>query len=234
MADMAREFASQGLIGRLVGGIVSAFFGTYEGDDIELRRFQDGQRELNGRVELMEDISGRCTLTQLQNEVFANNWSTSWPRYFNWDSAGIGPSKHALWAQHYSPTRARWLDGILLEQPGTWEIDAQITSQGIFTVGGWASMVWEIAIIDLKTDALRSQKMGYNEIVQWHRTYSLNHTFIAEEGGRYLVVVAVRHSRNGAVTFPRGDNFTHLKVSRWDLRTDGPPSPRPEAPLPLD
>lgn len=228
-----------GGIGEQVAGaitnIVSAFFGTYDGDDIELRRFQDKQREYVYELNQMQDISGYCVLTQYQTETFGSNWSSSFPRYFNWGSRSIGPPPvHAKWHLVKPPGFPNWIDGILFEAPGTWEINAQITSQGIFTVGGWARFVWEISVIDIRTGQVFSQKLGYNEIVEWHRTYSLNHTVVIPEGGYYMVVVGVRHSRTGAVNFPVGDNFSHLKVSRWDLRTGVEPSPPPQPPLPLD
>ncbi|MGW2095785.1 hypothetical protein [Promicromonospora sukumoe] len=228
-----------GGIGEQVAGaivnIVSAFFGTYEGDDLELRRFQDKQREYVYDLNQMQDISGYCVLTQRMTESFTTSWPGGFPHYFAWGNQSIGPPPvHAKWHTAQPPGFPSSLEGILFTAPGTWEINAQITSRGTFTVGGFARLVWEVSVIDLQTGQVFSQKLGYNEIVEWHRTYALNHTVVIPQGGRYMVVVGVQHSRTGAVQFPVGDNFSHLKVSRWDLRTGVAPSPSPQPPLPLD
>lgn len=222
-------FDALGNVIQQIGDAITGLFPETPSD--ALVAIRDAQRDLSDAIDYLQDVSGYANMVMSVAPTFGSNWTDAFPHYVRFDQR-IGPTKNAHAGDIVLGGGAITARGIIFEKKGTWRIDAMVTSHGSFTVGGWAAFMMEITVIDMETKRLYSQKMLYNEVVEWHRTYTLSHTAIIPEDGRYGVVVGIRHARNGAIEFPKGDNFSFLSVNRWDIDTGGEHNPAPDPELP--
>lgn len=205
------EDARGNFIGRILSGFVSigaaiaqfandlvdAFFGNYEGTSPALQAFQDGQLALNQRLDLMEDISGYCATYQ------DHNWRVGGGTRRIPFGAKLGPNKNA----HPGD------DGIYLDAPGTWRIDATATAG---SGDGTMPCRFIISVRDQNGD-IYSEAWLDAELTTRRRTWAWSHTVVIEEPGYHVRV----YWGHGALWWSLlgGTHLSRLSVNRWNIDT---------------
>ncbi len=185
--------------------------------------FVDGQRTLNGRLELLEDVSGYCNLVMSKSWTVAGGQAIPIP----FDSR-VAPMKNARpYSGVFTPdSKLRY--GILLEAAGTWRIDSHVT----FGPGnGETNAELYLSTWNKDTRELYSERMFYARMYQQRRSYTLQHTVVVspELAGKLVACCTLAH---GGAWWPvlGGDRHSALSVNRWDLNSSGPGNSTGNAP----
>ena len=179
---------------------IAALFGMGNGQFLpgsNLEAIRDQQLALNHRVDLLTDVSGYCSTYQDKNwRVGSGTRRIPFGRQ-------LGPYKNA----HPGD------DGIYLDAPGTWRIDATATVSG---GNGSGPCRFIISVRDPDGEIYSEQWLDA-ERLNISKTWSWNTTVVIPEPG-YHVRVYWGHP---AVwwTLLGGTHLSRLSVNRWDLTT---------------
>lgn len=177
-----------------VDDFIAMILGTYGGT---APPFIDGQLALNNRLDLLTDVSGYCATYQ------DKNWKVgSGTRQIPFGKQ-LGPHKNA----HPGD------DGIYLDAPGTWRIDATATASN---GDGTMPCRFIISVRDQNGD-IYSEAWLDAELRTRRRTWTWSHTVVIEEPG-YHVRVYWGHSALWW-TLLGGTHLSRLSVNRWDIDT---------------
>ena len=194
-AQVAPSFSSQrdGLWGH-VGDLIDMITGNYGGSKPP---FVDGQLALNNRLDLLTDVSGYCSTYQ------DRNWRVGGGTRRIPFGRKLGPNKNA----HPGD------DGIYLDAPGTWRVDATVT-----TSSGSGSGSSRLIISVRNPDGSIYSEQWCN-IVQGPevKTWAFNTTVVIEEPGYHVRV----YWGHGSLwwTLRGGTHLSRLSVNRWDIDT---------------
>lgn len=215
-----------GIFNQIAGAItdlISAFFGTYTGSDPNILAYQSSQRELQDRIELLDEVAGYATATIPSSYSIGTGGQPSGittGTLLNF-SDRIGPQKNATVSGA----------GITFDKPGTWRIECQVANGGIVTsvLGGQPRIVLDLQVWgkDGDPNALIARKFYTEEIPQkrltatWSNTVVLPPEYFVGDNKPY-VRVRGWHGFSSSVTMAYGDGFTSLTVNRWDIDTSGP------------
>ncbi|NKT62886.1 hypothetical protein GS784_06645 [Rhodococcus hoagii] len=132
--EAAWSGARGALFGNIIGGIANAIrgvFGPGEAFRPVADAFQDQQRALNDRIDLLADVCyGYCNLVMSKTWTLNGNALNGYARAMPFDTQ-IGPNKNArpFYGLFHGSGDQRY--GILIEAPGTWRLDTQVTPDAI-------------------------------------------------------------------------------------------------------
>lgn len=187
--------------GGLLGHIADLLFGS--GPAGPAQRLSDGMTELNGRLDLMADVSGYGGMVMSNHHRFSGG-STYKVVPFNTPYGPTTPSVTVDTANHR----------IYLAR-GTWSVSALFS-----TSSGIGAPPWFRATITV----YRPNGAEYlNQWLDWqpptHNAYFAQVPLIIPDDGGYYVCVRFTHS--GQVwRLLGGTDRSKFWVNRWDLRTD--------------
>lgn len=185
-----------------VANVFNTFFGRFFTSPVTVVEVVDGQLEIQDRVDLMGQVSGYCRTYQ------SARWNVAGSKTQIPMDARLGPSKNA----HEGD------GGIYLDAPGTWRIDAQITSTTGIIVGN--SHLWSQLYIEVydPSNALYSRQR-VDGVLRSNRDITIlaNTTVVIPDPGYHVRVywahAATRWSLYG------GTHRSLLSVNRWDIDT---------------
>ncbi|MBP2211073.1 hypothetical protein JOJ87_001417 [Rhodococcus ruber] len=193
---------------------------SYEGAQQELRavtdpiklvadQLQDGQLELNDRIDLLEAVNGYCALYMGMNWAVAGGHRVTLP----FDNQ-LGPRKGADPFQN----------GILLASKGLWRADALVSFYP--PPANWFSGASSVSIqVYLSVVAVAGgvtfTEHEYNMVVTslGAETAAFSHTFVVPADGAYFVRVQVNHPKDSASVYG-GTVRSALSVNKWSNNTD--------------
>lgn len=189
--------------GGLLGHIANFLFGP--GADTPAARLADGMTELNGRLDLMEDVSGYGGLIMSTTHRFEGG-NTYKVMPFN---APYGPSTTSV---QLDITNHR----IYLAR-GTWSVSTLISTSG---GSGLGAPPWFRATVT----AYRPDGTEYlNQWLDWqpptNSAYFAQVPLIVPDDSGYYVCIRFTHSGQWWRVFG-GTDRTKFWVNRWDMRTD--------------
>ena len=181
-----------------VDDFIAMLLGTYGGTS---QPFIDGQLALNHRLDLLTDVSGYCATYQ------DRNWRSDGNTRRVPFSAKVGPNKNA----HPGD------GGIYLDAPGTWRVDAVVTTQA--EVGTAAQGRFIISVRD-QNEAIYSEAWYDVLLGTSDRSWAWSTTVVVEEPNYH---VRVYFGHNGSPLTGRrllgGTHRSRLSVNRWDIDT---------------
>ncbi|MDM7488699.1 hypothetical protein QT969_10390 [Rhodococcus sp. CSLK01-03] len=190
--------------------------GGYEGAQQELKAvidpikqvvgdLQDGQLELNDRLDLLEAVNGYCALYMGMNWAVAGGHRVTLP----FDSQ-LGPRKGADPFQN----------GILLASKGLWRADALVSFYP--PPANWFSGASSVSIqvylsVVAATGGATYTEHEYNMVVTslGAETAAFSHTFVIPADGAYFVRVQVNHPKDSASVYG-GTVRSALTANKWD------------------
>lgn len=197
-----------------LGGFFSRFNGV-EGQITD--DFVDGQRTLKGRVELMEDVSGFCSVVMSKTWTLNGNALNGFARAMPFDSE-VGEGKNAVpYYGYFHGTNDRRY-GILLQASGTWRLDAQVTPDA---VTGQKPAQFYLSAWNKDTRTVYSERRFDTVILANRLSNTIAHTVIVPPELAGKLVVCVSFATSGSWPVLGGDRWSGLSVNRWDLNSGG-------------
>lgn len=175
--------------------LVKMIAGNYQGD---VPPFIDGQLALNERFDLLSEVSGYCSTYQDKNWRVSGGGAKRIPF-----GKQLGPHKNA----HPGD------DGIYLDAPGTWRIDATATVSG---GNGSGPCRFIISVRDPQGDIYSEQWLDARYMSD-SRTWAWNTTVVIPEPGYHVRVYWGWGSAIGWWYLLGGTHRSRLTVNRWDI-----------------
>lgn len=202
---------------------------AFEGGEGPLADIADGQRDLNDRLSLMENISGYCNLTMSHNWTVGGSFTFVALPYDTY----IGPHRHA---RHVSGIfnftsddgytisgRARDIlgndrHGLVLEKKGTWDINAQVTI-GPGNASGYAEI--SLAVMRCRPGGSNTQVYSRSTFPVEYRSdiygYSVHKPVVFDnDGWVYYVLCEVRQRNTFWWPYWGGSQWASLSARRLD------------------
>jgi len=214
------------ILGKVNGSTLKlgGFFGRFFGVERQIvDTFVDGQRTLKGRTELLESVSGFCTLVMSKNWRVNGGGLNGFARALPFDSEPV-PHKNAKPYYGLFHGSGDNRHGILIEAAGTWRFDAHITlaGQSISLLYGEAPAQLWLTAWRKSTRTVYSERRCDIGLAINNLSHTIAHTVVVapEDAGDIVVCVSFGHGQ-GRWTVLGGDRWSSLSVNRWDLRTDG-------------
>lgn len=224
-SESAEDFKAS-LAGNMEGatGKLRGFFPRFFGVERQVvDTFVDGQRTLKGRTELLESVSGFCTLVMSKNWNVNGGGLNGFARALPFDSEPV-PHKNA--SPYYGLFHGSGDNrhGILIEAAGTWRFDAHITlaGQSISLLYGEAPAQLWLTAWRKSTRTVYSERRCDVGLANNNLSHTIAHTVVVapEDAGDIVVCVSFGHGQ-GRWRVLGGDRWSSLSVNRWDLRADG-------------
>ncbi|RJO79305.1 hypothetical protein D5S18_02950 [Nocardia panacis] len=198
------------LRGNVLGGYQDAQTGIKQVNDgitNRLNDFRDSQLDFNNRLDLLEGVSGYCSL------FLSANWQLAGGAYrrLPFDSQ-LGPRKGTELAQN----------GIRLLSKGLWRADAHLTWRPAPSGWGQSNTAGQTKIVVLYADsgAVYTEKEFDGVITPYGpETCAFSHTFVIPEDQKFVVQCHAAHPKDWH-WIDGGTVKSALSVNKWDSRTD--------------
>ncbi|NKS11957.1 hypothetical protein GS580_27860 [Rhodococcus hoagii] len=179
--------------------------------------FKDAQRELNERLELMENVSGYCNLVMSKTWTVNGNALNGYARALPFDSQ-IGPNKNARHIFDFFHGTGDRRHGILLEAPGTWRLDTQVTPDALT---GQKPVQLYLSAWNKETKTVYSERRFDTVILSNKLSNTISHTVVVPPELAGKLVVCVSFATSGGWPVLGGDRWSGLSVNRWDQDSGG-------------
>lgn len=218
--EAAWSGARGALFGNIIGGIANAIrgvFGPGEAFRPVADAFQDQQRALNDRIDLLADVSGYCNLVMSKTWTLNGNALNGYARAMPFDTQ-IGPNKNArpFYGLFHGSGDQRY--GILIEAPGTWRLDTQVTPDAI---SGQKPVQLYLSAWNRDTRTVYSERRFDTVILANKLSNTISHTVVVPPEKAGKLVVCVSFATSGSWPVLGGDRWSGLSVNRWDLSSGG-------------
>ncbi|NKV95327.1 hypothetical protein GS938_20065 [Rhodococcus hoagii] len=203
---------------------IREFFGKWlSGNYTPLDTFRDGQRDVEWRLDELEKVSGYCNLVMSKNWNVNGGGLNGFARAIPFDTP-MGPEP-----KNASPFKGLFHGsgderyGILIEKPGTWRLDAQVTTDGKGSLDAGIPAQIYLSAWNKDTRRLYSERRFDATLEYIKVSNTISHTIVVPEAlaGKIVVCVSFAHGQ-GRWMVLGGDRWSGLSVNRWDLDASGP------------
>lgn len=163
---------------------------------------EDGQLQLNNRVDLLEGVNGYCSTFMDANWNLAGQNRVSLP--FN---TQLGPSVGT----------SLYNGGIRLATKGLWRADAHCT----FAPGSNLNIQVYVAVVGVTSESVFTEhRFDLVATSAGPETAAFSHTFVVPSDNQYYVKVQVWHGSAGRHLTYGGTVLSALSVNKWSNNTD--------------